>query len=130
MARAVVRRVLGPLGASNMSHEPHIHEEPPATEPPPHAEPEPLSDPACGMRVVPGRAHGGSAIHLGHEYWFCSPRCREKFVADPAVYVGPVPHRSTEREPVAPAATEWVCPMHPQIVRDAPGTCPICGMAL
>jgi len=26
--------------------------------------------------------------------------------------------------------TEWVCPMHPQIVRDSPGTCPICGMAL
>src|SRR5262245_58852241 len=26
--------------------------------------------------------------------------------------------------------TEWTCPMHPQIVRDAPGACPICGMAL
>ncbi|MGE5284615.1 MAG: copper-transporting P-type ATPase, partial [Actinomycetota bacterium] len=25
---------------------------------------------------------------------------------------------------------EWVCPMHPEIVRDAPGDCPICGMAL
>jgi P-type Cu+ transporter len=25
---------------------------------------------------------------------------------------------------------EWTCPMHPQIVRDAPGNCPICGMAL
>jgi len=25
---------------------------------------------------------------------------------------------------------EWVCPMHPQIVRDGPGACPICGMAL
>ncbi len=24
----------------------------------------------------------------------------------------------------------YVCPMHPQIVRDAPGTCPICGMDL
>ena len=24
----------------------------------------------------------------------------------------------------------YVCPMHPQIVRDAPGVCPICGMAL
>jgi Cu+-exporting ATPase len=37
-------------------------------------------------------------------------------------------------EPVAPvpAATrkEWVCPMHPEIVRDAPGDCPKCGMAL
>ncbi|MCA8913049.1 MAG: copper-translocating P-type ATPase, partial [Planctomycetes bacterium] len=25
---------------------------------------------------------------------------------------------------------KWTCPMHPQIVRDAPGECPICGMAL
>jgi heavy metal translocating P-type ATPase len=25
---------------------------------------------------------------------------------------------------------EWTCPMHPEIVRDAPGNCPICGMAL
>jgi len=37
-------------------------------------------------------------------------------------------------EPVGAEApmtrTEYVCPMHPQIVRDAPGSCPICGMAL
>ncbi|MFA5112602.1 MAG: heavy metal-binding domain-containing protein, partial [Desulfobaccales bacterium] len=26
--------------------------------------------------------------------------------------------------------TEWTCPMHPEIVSDAPGTCPKCGMAL
>ena len=26
--------------------------------------------------------------------------------------------------------TEWTCPMHPEVVRDAPGECPICGMAL
>ena len=38
------------------------------------------------------------------------------------------------KDPVgeAPAATtvEYSCPMHPQIVRDRPGSCPICGMAL
>ena len=28
------------------------------------------------------------------------------------------------------ARTEYTCPMHPEIVRDGPGTCPICGMAL
>ena len=32
----------------------------------------------------------------------------------------------TERE----AATEYTCPMHPEIVQDGPGDCPICGMAL
>ena len=36
-----------------------------------------------------------------------------------------------EREtPAAPSRTEYTCPMHPQIVRLEPGTCPICGMAL
>jgi hypothetical protein len=29
-----------------------------------------------------------------------------------------------------PAATVYVCPMHPDVVRDAPGTCPKCGMTL
>jgi len=24
----------------------------------------------------------------------------------------------------------WTCPMHPEVVRDAPGDCPICGMSL
>ena len=36
-------------------------------------------------------------------------------------------------EPVSfelPTTTEWVCPMHPEIVRSEPGSCPICGMAL
>jgi len=27
-------------------------------------------------------------------------------------------------------ATAWTCPMHPEIVRDQPGTCPVCGMKL
>jgi membrane fusion protein, copper/silver efflux system len=27
-------------------------------------------------------------------------------------------------------AVQYTCPMHPQIVRDAPGNCPICGMTL
>jgi Cu+-exporting ATPase len=30
----------------------------------------------------------------------------------------------------APEAVKWTCPMHPEIVRDGPGSCPICGMAL
>jgi P-type Cu2+ transporter len=25
---------------------------------------------------------------------------------------------------------KYTCPMHPQIIRDAPGKCPLCGMTL
>jgi Cu+-exporting ATPase len=32
--------------------------------------------------------------------------------------------------PVASIRTEYTCPMHPEIVRPGPGSCPICGMAL
>jgi Cu+-exporting ATPase len=41
-------------------------------------------------------------------------------------------HRTRESLPaVAPGSKlEWTCPMHPEVVRDAPGNCPICGMAL
>ena len=43
------------------------------------------------------------------------------------------PHaHSAAPAPAGPAGSrvEWTCPMHPEIVRDAPGNCPICGMAL
>ncbi len=35
----------------------------------------------------------------------------------------PTPRKAAE-------GSKWTCPMHPEIVRDAPGDCPICGMAL
>jgi P-type Cu+ transporter len=41
----------------------------------------------------------------------------------------PAGPRTAGAEP-APAAVPWTCPMHPEIVRAAPGSCPICGMAL
>jgi Cu+-exporting ATPase len=41
-------------------------------------------------------------------------------------------HASAATAPAAAAkpGAQYTCPMHPQIVRDAPGSCPICGMAL
>ena len=42
-------------------------------------------------------------------------------------------HGQAHPEPGAPpeaAGTIWTCPMHPQIRRNGPGACPICGMAL
>ena len=59
-----------------------------------------MKDPVCGMNV--GAAH----VH-------------------PAAPAAPVPsgHAPADRR-------EYTCPMHPEIVRDEPGPCPICGMAL
>src|SRR6516162_8798524 len=92
------------------------------------APPAEVRDPVCGMPVDPAKARH-RAEHAGHGYVFCSARCREKFMAEPARYlVGTVQGRGA----AAPSTGEvlWTCPMHPQIVRKEPGNCPICGMAL
>jgi len=88
---------------------------------------QPAIDPVCGMTVDPAVARGGSAEHNGTVYYFCSPGCRDKFVKDPGRYLKSA---STTAHGADAAATEWTCPMHPQVVRPGPGTCPICGMAL
>ena len=92
-----------------------------------------VTDPVCGknVRVQPETR---SAEHDGHRYYFCGQKCLEKFRQDPAKYTaesGAAAHEPphTEQKP-APAGTKYTCPMHPEIVRDAPGSCPICGMAL
>jgi Cu+-exporting ATPase len=81
-------------------------------------------DPVCGMTVKADSPHHAS--HGGRDYRFCSAGCRTKFVGEPARYLAPA---SAEPEAL-PAGTTYTCPMHPEIVRDAPGNCPICGMAL
>ena len=88
------------------------------------AEPGPAKDPVCGMTVDP-QATAHHATHDGRDYHFCAARCREKFVADPASYLG-------ERKPAppAPAGTVYTCPMHPEVQQIGPGDCPKCGMAL
>ena len=46
---------------------------------------------------------------------------------------GQAPAGSPAVAPVAPKESKtkyWRCPMHPEIVREAPGKCPICGMDL
>ena len=84
-------------------------------------------DPVCGMSVDPATARH-RAEHAGTTYFFCGARCRERFTAEPARYIGE--SRPAPAEAAAPQGALWTCPMHPQIVRDKPGSCPICGMAL
>jgi len=42
----------------------------------------------------------------------------------------PHSHNHEHAHVAAPAGGQWTCPMHPEIVKDGPGDCPICGMAL
>ena len=81
-------------------------------------------DPVCGMTVDP---HVGNPTrdYQGHTYHFCSPGCLAKFAADPERYLT----KQDEPAPLPPG-TLYTCPMHPEIVQEGPGPCPICGMAL
>ena len=94
------------------------------------------------MDVVPETA-AGSLDHDGHTYFFCSRHCVERFRADPArflaeeapipahvVSLGAVSQPAAAPRAAPPAGTTYTCPMHPEIVSDRPGSCPICGMAL
>ena len=86
-----------------------------------------VRDPVCGMAVDPATARGGSAVHEGQAYHFCSSGCRAKFEADPERYLQP--ETASAAAPTADSAI-YTCPMHPQIRQAGPGTCPLCGMAL
>jgi Cu+-exporting ATPase len=78
----------------------------------------------------------------GKTYVFCNPSCLARFEKDPRSFLTPAapapsqgPSSHAARPPVAETdaptkGTEWTCPMHPEVVRDRPGSCPICGMAL
>ena len=91
--------------------------------------------------------------HQGRSYHFCSERCRATFQASPERYTSKessgkssgkssggspgdshlAPHRPAaggDEPPSGSEVAEWTCPMHPEIRRPGPGSCPICGMAL
>jgi Cu+-exporting ATPase len=109
----------------------------------PEASAERVIDPVCGMSVDPATAKGSALEHDGHTYSFCSPRCRERFAADPAKYLAvTTPATPPDSAPPQPPArtpapinaearsTVYVCPMDPEVRMKAPGPCPKCGMAL
>lgn len=83
-----------------------------------------VKDPVCGMMVDP-ETTPHSLVHMGQTVHFCSAKCKEKLAADPHVYMTPKGPKSAPKP-----GTIYTCPMHPQIRRDKPGNCPICGMAL
>jgi Cu+-exporting ATPase len=112
-------------------------------------EPETAVDPVCGMTVVTDRA-AGSSQYEGQTFYFCNPRCKAKFDANPLAFVksGSVHHTNTEQSssttahshssPAPPPSccahtedrTAYTCPMDPDVRQNTPGACPKCGMAL
>ena len=91
----------------------------------------PALDPVCGMTVDPDRA-AGSYEYRGQTYYFCSTHCLHRFRENPESFLSktaPQPIGIT-RQPKPAPGQKYTCPMHPEIIRDAPGSCPICGMAL
>ncbi len=91
------------------------------------------------MDVQPESA-AASETHAGQTYYFCCKGCAAKFRAEPAKYLAPklVQLGQPAAKSLAPQVIQsasppggkYTCPMDPQIVRDKPGSCPICGMAL
>jgi Cu+-exporting ATPase len=75
-------------------------------------------DPASSL----SHAHGGA------QYYFCSQHCYDKFARDAENFLQTQRVDTVAHEAVS--GTMWTCPMHPEILRDEPGPCPLCGMAL
>jgi Cu+-exporting ATPase len=106
---------------------------------PPHSDtsqacstPSDLKDPVCGMDVDPEKASFSTSVEK-NTYYFCSAHCRDTFNQNPSKFILQVTDKK-EKQHVPLQGTvksvEYICPMHPEIIRKEPGTCPLCGMSL
>ncbi len=84
-----------------------------------------LRDPVCGMTVAAESPH--TVVHKDVLFRFCSARCADRFRADPKTFVTA---NNLTTNNLTPGTGLFSCPMHPEVVREGPGVCPICGMAL
>ncbi len=83
------------------------------------------TDPVCKMKVMPETA-AGRFDYKGHTYYFCAPRCLERFRSNPEAFLSP----PKPEVPVSDSEMIFTCPMHPEVRQRGPGACPKCGMAL
>jgi Cu+-exporting ATPase len=83
-------------------------------------------DPVCGMQVALD-AGKPTEIWQDQTFHFCSENCHGKFAGDPYFYAS---GNNRLKKDEASQSVEYTCPMHPEVLQQAPGSCPICGMAL
>jgi len=92
----------------------------------------------CGalLAAVPTTAHGTAPAHDAHEaHGTRAPHDPDPTHDAPATppahgtQAGGDPHAGHAAE-TAPRRQLYTCGMHPQVIRDQPGKCPICGMEL
>ena len=74
--------------------------------------------PKCGMNLVP--VNKQAADKHGHH-----PETKKENYVGHQMNVTPVVKMDT-----FPGSKKYTCPMHPQIIQDGPGKCPLCGMTL
>ena len=84
----------------------------------PQSETDIAIDPICKMKVDRRAPKGGSHEFLGTTYFFCNPRCRDKFSADPERYL------YAQKPAKPPVAARWICPMCPEVSEEKPVPCP------
>ncbi|MCE5295200.1 MAG: heavy metal translocating P-type ATPase [Chlamydiales bacterium] len=82
-------------------------------------------DTVCGMTVDPNQSNF-NLTYKERLYFFCSARCKEKFKKSPEKYI----QSTAIQEEKSFLNGQYTCPMHPEILQDHPGNCPICGMTL
>jgi Cu+-exporting ATPase len=86
-------------------------------------------DPVCGMTVDEEEA-AGAHEHDGVTYYFCNAGCLERFRGDPETFLQAAGSKPAQAASATDPGIQYTCPMHPEVVRDQPGPCPLCGMAL
>lgn len=83
------------------------------------------------MEVDEARAQH-SLEYRGERYYFCRSGCKEHFRSAPEKYLNPNydPASADFSMEGTVLTSQFTCPMHPEIAKDRPGSCPKCGMAL
>jgi Cu+-exporting ATPase len=110
-----------------------------------------FEDPICHM-LVERETAADAVVFQGNTYYFCNLNCSAKFSRAPLRYTNSADQAENEQaekdqakaelahgelahgeqpRPTDPAKqNQFTCPMHPEIITDKPGPCPLCGMAL